>query len=156
MKCHDRGYRDRKHLTWNGQGRLLWRGGDSDNASHQVMSDSCHPSDCSLPGFSVNGILQERILEWVAIPLLSEPPGKPTLKVGKTISNWTVIGNNILSKKNSMLYIKGQKCVFLYNTFKGQIFHMRRKWDILWWRVRYYSELYIKTNSYWAIQIKMS
>ena len=116
----------------------------------------CHPRDCSLPGFSVNGILQERILEWVAIPLLSEPPGKPTLKVGKTISNWTVIGNNILSKKNSMLYIKGQKCVFLYNTFKGQIFHMRRKWDILWWRVRYYSELYIKTNSYWAIHIKMS
>ena len=24
--------------------------------------------DCSLPGFSVHGILQARILEWVAIP----------------------------------------------------------------------------------------
>ena len=27
----------------------------------------CDPMDCSLPGSSVHGILQERILEWVAI-----------------------------------------------------------------------------------------
>ena len=27
----------------------------------------CNPMDCSLPGSSVHGILQERILEWVAI-----------------------------------------------------------------------------------------
>ena len=26
------------------------------------------PEDCSLPGFSVHGILQVRILEWVAMP----------------------------------------------------------------------------------------
>ena len=31
------------------------------------MSDSCNPMDCSLPGSSVHGILQVRILEWVAI-----------------------------------------------------------------------------------------
>ena len=58
----------------------------------------CDPMDCSLPGSSVHGILQARILEWVTIPfyrgssdpgieprspelqadsLLSEPPGKP-------------------------------------------------------------------------------
>ena len=28
----------------------------------------CNPMDCSLPGSSVHGILQERILQWVAIP----------------------------------------------------------------------------------------
>ena len=28
------------------------------------MSDSCDPMDCSLPGFSVHGILQARIMEW--------------------------------------------------------------------------------------------
>ena len=28
----------------------------------------CNPMDCSLPGPSVHGILQARILEWVAIP----------------------------------------------------------------------------------------
>ena len=58
----------------------------------------CDPMDCSLPGSSVRGILQARILEWVAISfsrrssqpkdrtrvsplqadtLPSEPPGKP-------------------------------------------------------------------------------
>ena len=28
----------------------------------------CDPMDCSLPGSSVHGILQARILEWVVIP----------------------------------------------------------------------------------------
>ena len=61
----------------------------------------CDPMDCSLPGSSVHGILQTRILEWVAMPssrgsswprdqtriscsssvagrfFTNEPPGKP-------------------------------------------------------------------------------
>ena len=57
----------------------------------------CVPMDCSLLGSFVRGILQERILEWVAIPfysgikpgslalqvdsLLSELPGKPSLYI---------------------------------------------------------------------------
>ena len=36
-----------------------------------IMSDSVTP-DCSPPGSSVHGILQERILEWVAMPFTSE------------------------------------------------------------------------------------
>ena len=28
----------------------------------------CNPVDCGLPGFSVSGVLQARILEWVVIP----------------------------------------------------------------------------------------
>ena len=64
----------------------------------QLCSALCGPLDCSLPGFSINGILQARILVWVAVPfsrdlpnpgmesrspvlqadsLPSEPPGKP-------------------------------------------------------------------------------
>ena len=35
--------------------------------SLSVVSDSCNPMDCSPPGSSVHGILQARILEWVAI-----------------------------------------------------------------------------------------
>ena len=35
--------------------------------SYSVMSKSLWPMDCSLPGFSVHGILQARILEWVVI-----------------------------------------------------------------------------------------
>ena len=62
-----------------------------------VMS-ICHPMDCSLPGASVHGILQARLLEWVAMLssrgssrlrdrthisgiaggfFTAEPPGKP-------------------------------------------------------------------------------
>ena len=33
-----------------------------------VMSDSLQPLDCGPPGSSVHGILQARILEWVAMP----------------------------------------------------------------------------------------
>ena len=33
----------------------------------------CNPVDCSLPGSSVHGILQARILEWVAIPFSRGP-----------------------------------------------------------------------------------
>ena len=40
----------------------------------------CDPKDCSLPGSSVHGILQARILEWVAIPFSrgSFQPGDQT------------------------------------------------------------------------------
>ena len=34
----------------------------------QLYLTLCDPMDCSLPGSSVHGILQARILEWVAIP----------------------------------------------------------------------------------------
>ena len=46
----------------------------------------CDPVDCTSPGSSVHGILQTRILEWVAIPFSrgsSQPrtkPGSPTLQ----------------------------------------------------------------------------
>ena len=35
--------------------------------SHSVMSNSWDAVDCSLPGSSVHGTLQARILEWVAV-----------------------------------------------------------------------------------------
>ena len=38
-----------------------------ESVSHSVMSSSLQPMDCSLPGSSVHGISQARILEWVAV-----------------------------------------------------------------------------------------
>ena len=35
--------------------------------SLQSCPTLCNPMDCSLPGFSIHGILQARTLEWVAI-----------------------------------------------------------------------------------------
>ena len=34
----------------------------------------CSPMDCSLPGFSLHGSLQARILEWVFMPSSGDPP----------------------------------------------------------------------------------
>ena len=38
----------------------------------------CDPMDCSLPGSSVHGILQARILEWVAFPYPGDLPNPGT------------------------------------------------------------------------------
>ena len=72
------------------------------------MSDSYDPMDCSLPGSSVHGISQARILKWVPFPSpwdlpnpgikpgspalqadspLFEPPGPSELGVGYLIKN---------------------------------------------------------------------
>ena len=50
--------------------------------SCSVVSDSCDPMDYSLPGSSVRGILQARILEWVAFPF-SKGSSQP--------SDWTQV-----------------------------------------------------------------
>ena len=41
--------------------------GKSESEVAQSCPTLCDPMDCSLPGFSVHGIFQARILEWVAI-----------------------------------------------------------------------------------------
>ena len=52
--------------------------------SLQSCPTLCNPEDCSLPGSSVHGILQARIVEWVAMPssrriYLPDPAGnQPT------------------------------------------------------------------------------
>ena len=72
--------------------------------SPSVVSDSCDPMNCSLPGSSVHGTCQARTLEWLPFPSLedlpdpgveprsstlqadalpSEPPGKSTEPLGK-------------------------------------------------------------------------
>ena len=49
------------------------------------MADFCDPMDCSLPVSSVHGVLQARILEWVAVsfsgdlPNTEIKPGSPAL-----------------------------------------------------------------------------
>ena len=41
--------------------------------SYSVVSDSCHPMDYSLPGSSVDGISQAKVLKWVGISLSRGP-----------------------------------------------------------------------------------
>ena len=56
-------------LKWKLLYTLIWQfGGKSTMSACSVMSDSVTPCmDCSTLGSSVHGILQARILEWVAI-----------------------------------------------------------------------------------------
>ena len=46
------------------------------------MSDSCNPMDSSLPGSSVHGILQARMLEWAAISFYRESSLTQGLNLG--------------------------------------------------------------------------
>ena len=50
----------------------------------QLCPTLCDPMDCSLPGSFVHGILQARILEWIAIPFSrgSSQPRDQTLVSG--------------------------------------------------------------------------
>ena len=60
-----------------------WKKVKAKSLSHIQL---CDPMDCSLPGFSIHGIFQARVPEWVAISFsgdLSDPgikPGSPTLQ----------------------------------------------------------------------------
>ena len=79
---------------------LREREGTGESVSHSVVSHLCNPLDSSPPGSSVHGILQARIVEWVAIPFsrgssqprdqtqvswiagrffITEPPRKPEI-----------------------------------------------------------------------------
>ena len=52
--------------------------------SHQLWPTLCNPIDGSPPGSSIPGILQARILEWVAAGV--QPPRDPGEPEGKTAS----------------------------------------------------------------------
>ena len=49
---------------------------ESESEVTQSCPTLCHAMDCSLPGSSIHGIFQARILEWVAISL-SRRPSQP-------------------------------------------------------------------------------
>ena len=46
----------------------------------------CNPMDCSLPGSSVHGILQARILEWVAVSFSRGYPPDPGIEPKSLVS----------------------------------------------------------------------
>ena len=66
---------------------------ESESVSHSVCPTLCDPIHCSPPGSSVYGILQARILEWVAIPFSwgsSQPRDRTwvSLNVGRFFTIW--------------------------------------------------------------------
>ena len=45
----------------------------------------CNPVDCSLPGFSVHGMFQARVLEWVAIAFSTILTGYVSMSVNGVV-----------------------------------------------------------------------
>ena len=54
--------------------------------SHFSRVQLCNPMDHSLPGSSVHGILQARILEWVAVPASRGDLPDPGLELAALMS----------------------------------------------------------------------
>ena len=95
--------RDRTHISCLPHWQASQRYAAAAATSLQSCPTLCNPMDCSLPGSSVHGILQVRILEWLAISFsrgasqprdgnciscisftaggffTAEPPGKPII-----------------------------------------------------------------------------
>ena len=77
----------------------------------------CNPMDCSPPGSSVHGILQARILEWVAISLSREPSWP---RDGTHVS--CIAGRFLRRWATPVLYWNGTTAVL-----KGAIFALGRQ-----------------------------
>ena len=68
---------------------LVWCGG----LVAKSCATHCNPMDCSSPGSSVHGILQARILEWVAISFSRRSPQprdwiQVSFSVGRFLTIW--------------------------------------------------------------------
>ena len=66
------------------------------------MSDSSDPMGCSLPGFSIHGIFQARILEWGAIAF-SGKRVKLGIKKKKIVSHFE--SETMLSENRFYLFV---------------------------------------------------
>ena len=54
-------------LDYGQTGVSFYNNNESESEVAQWCPSLCNPMDCSLPGSSVHGIFQAKILEWVAI-----------------------------------------------------------------------------------------
>ena len=124
--------------------------------SRSVMSDSCNPIDCSLPGSSICGILQARILEWGAISFSrgSSPPRNWTWVsciAGGLFTYWAirelnkkdVISSHVVrSFKNQVQYL-GDVCLSAWLwEYKGCIWDNESSAGEAWCMVNLLQETY--------------
>ena len=92
----------------------------------------CNPMDCGLPGFSVHGILQARILEWIAIPFsMGSSQLRDQTQLSRTagvfLTIWATRESRITSYKsvisieiNQVHYTK-LSCLNLFNNIPAEV-----------------------------------
>ena len=100
--------------------------------------------NCSLPGSSVHGILQARVLEWVAIPfcrdlpnpgikpgsralqgdsLPSEPPGKPSSVL---LMNFSMVSAQLLMDLiQGCFFLLMVFFIFIFSVLHVKLFHCK-------------------------------
>ena len=71
----------------------------------QLCTALCDPMDCSPPGSPVHGILQAKILEWVAMPF-SRTSSQSRDQIQVSCKFFTIWATREDSKKYTLLYIK--------------------------------------------------
>ena len=89
------------------QGIFLTQGACLPAKSLQSHPTLCDPMDCSSPGFSVHGILQARILEWVPMPSSrgsSQPMDQALVCYVSCIGRWVLYHQCHLGSPNSGYY----------------------------------------------------
>ena len=127
--------------------------------SRSVVSHSCNPMDCSPPGSSVHGILQTRILKWVAIPFSkgSSLPRDRTLVsciVYRFFTVWATMESSqtvIFLIKNIQLQDEKKKKIPCCTFLRIQVFPSRSHKQTLWVR---FTKTYNKgkaLNSVWTV-----
>ena len=122
-------------VTWSLEGWLMtkvilmymkW----SEMKAAQSCATLCNSMDCSLPGSSVHGILQARILEWVAIPF-SRESSKPrdqtqvSCTAGSFFTSWAT---------REAQYMKGIRPSWVY--FRNARFISHEGLSIICWHIK--------------------
>ena len=87
----------------------------------------CGPMDCSLPGSSIHGIFQARVLEWGAIPSKSTGVGCQFLLQGIFLTQRLNPG---LPNCRQMLYFLSHQGSYLASVWLLSIYS-RRRWEHL-------------------------
>ena len=103
----------------------------------QLCLTFCDPMNCSLPGSSVHGILQTRILEWVTIPFCrgsSHPRDRTGISciVGRFFTFWATKEDCILSHSKITFVIYFFTCSLATEVHIFLIPAWNRKWRNGW------------------------
>ena len=120
----------------------------------QLSPTFCDPMDCSPPGFPVHGILQIRVLEWVAMPSSrgnspnseSEPTGrqcspkqqawlsqkvKHSLKMDSYVGFlWSVLQNINIDSSNRRELLSAESCTSLGFYYFSLFLLINVKWEL--------------------------
>ena len=109
--------------------------------SLQLCPTLCNPMDCSPPGFSVHGILQARILEWVASPAIfpTQRRNKGQLHCRRILHHWATWEAPLYSTENHIPYL----FFFSYSISCNNLL-----WKIIWTYIFIWTHIWTYIRTY--------